>query len=181
MYQLPTLYPVSLDGIKAAIEARKQFNTPRSLLVDELKIQYKEMALNDQQVNNLHLLLNDNTFTICTAHQPNIFTGPLYFIYKILHTIKLANHLNREMPENHFVPVYYMGSDSDLAVMKAAADILKDFGISFELTVVSAHRTPLRMVAYAKAAKDRGLKVIIAGAGGAAHLPGMVAAIFTGG
>lgn len=70
-----------------------------------------------------------------------------------------------------------MGSDSDLAVMKAAADILTDFGISFELTVVSAHRTPLRMVAYAKAAKDRGLKVIIAGAGGAAHLPGMVAAI----
>jgi 5-(carboxyamino)imidazole ribonucleotide mutase len=70
-----------------------------------------------------------------------------------------------------------MGSDSDLPVMKAAAEILKDFGITFELTVVSAHRTPLRMVDYAKAAKERGLKVIIAGAGGAAHLPGMVAAI----
>src|SRR5215217_5262543 len=70
-----------------------------------------------------------------------------------------------------------MGSDSDLAVMKAAADILKDFEIAFELTVVSAHRTPLRMVDYAKSAKERGLKVIIAGAGGAAHLPGMVAAI----
>lgn len=70
-----------------------------------------------------------------------------------------------------------MGSDSDLSVMKAAADVLKDFEISFELTVVSAHRTPLRMVDYAKAAKDRGLKIIIAGAGGAAHLPGMVAAI----
>ena len=70
-----------------------------------------------------------------------------------------------------------MGSDSDLPVMKAAADILKDFEIAFELTVVSAHRTPLRMVEYAKTAKDRGLKVIIAGAGGAAHLPGMVAAI----
>lgn len=70
-----------------------------------------------------------------------------------------------------------MGSDSDLSVMKAAAEILKQFEIPFELTVVSAHRTPLRMVEYAKTAKARGLKVIIAGAGGAAHLPGMVAAI----
>jgi 5-(carboxyamino)imidazole ribonucleotide mutase len=70
-----------------------------------------------------------------------------------------------------------MGSDSDLPVMRAAADILRDFEIAFELTVVSAHRTPLRMIEYAKSAKERGLKVIIAGAGGAAHLPGMVAAI----
>jgi 5-(carboxyamino)imidazole ribonucleotide mutase len=70
-----------------------------------------------------------------------------------------------------------MGSDSDLPVMQPAADILKEFGIEYELTVVSAHRTPLRMVEYAKTARDRGLKVIIAGAGGAAHLPGMVASI----
>src|SRR5258706_16025004 len=70
-----------------------------------------------------------------------------------------------------------MGSDTDLNVMQAAADILKQFGISHEVTVVSAHRTPLRMVEYATAAKSRGLKVIIAGAGGAAHLPGMVASI----
>ncbi|WP_127125027.1 5-(carboxyamino)imidazole ribonucleotide mutase [Pseudoflavitalea rhizosphaerae] len=70
-----------------------------------------------------------------------------------------------------------MGSDSDLNIMQAAADVLKGFGISFELTVVSAHRTPMRMVKYAAAAKERGLKVIIAGAGGAAHLPGMVASI----
>src|SRR6187399_2836607 len=70
-----------------------------------------------------------------------------------------------------------MGSDSDLPVMQAAADVLKEFGISFELTVVSAHRTPLRMVEYASQAAGRGLKVIIAGAGGAAHLPGMVASI----
>src|SRR3954462_3190205 len=70
-----------------------------------------------------------------------------------------------------------MGSDSDLTVMQAAADILKEFEIEFELTVVSAHRTPLRMVEYASQASARGLKVIIAGAGGAAHLPGMVAAI----
>ena len=70
-----------------------------------------------------------------------------------------------------------MGSDSDLHIMQAASDILKQFGISHEVTVVSAHRTPLRMMEYAQKAKERGLKVIIAGAGGAAHLPGMVASI----
>jgi 5-(carboxyamino)imidazole ribonucleotide mutase len=70
-----------------------------------------------------------------------------------------------------------MGSDSDLAVMQTAADFLKQMDIAFELTVVSAHRTPLRMVEYAQKAKGRGLKVIIAGAGGAAHLPGMVASL----
>jgi 5-(carboxyamino)imidazole ribonucleotide mutase len=70
-----------------------------------------------------------------------------------------------------------MGSDSDLGVMKPAAEILAELGIGFELTVVSAHRTPLRMVEYAQKAQGRGLKVIIAGAGGAAHLPGMVASI----
>jgi len=70
-----------------------------------------------------------------------------------------------------------MGSDSDLTIMQAAADILKYFEISFELTVVSAHRTPQRMFDYAQSAKERGLKVVIAGAGGAAHLPGMIAAI----
>lgn len=70
-----------------------------------------------------------------------------------------------------------MGSDSDLPVMKQAAAVLKDFDVPFELTIVSAHRTPQRMFDYAREAHERGLKVIIAGAGGAAHLPGMVAAI----
>ncbi|HTE26126.1 5-(carboxyamino)imidazole ribonucleotide mutase [Flavitalea sp.] len=70
-----------------------------------------------------------------------------------------------------------MGSDSDLTVMQPAAEILREFGIDFELTVVSAHRTPERLFKYASGAKDRGLKVIIAGAGGAAHLPGMIASI----
>jgi 5-(carboxyamino)imidazole ribonucleotide mutase len=70
-----------------------------------------------------------------------------------------------------------MGSDSDLKVMEDAAKILKKFEIEFELTIISAHRTPLRMVEYATTAKQRGLKVIIAGAGGAAHLPGMVASL----
>lgn len=70
-----------------------------------------------------------------------------------------------------------MGSDSDLPVMKVGAKILKDFGIPFELSIVSAHRTPQRMVDYAHSAAKRGIKAIIAGAGGAAHLPGMVAAM----
>ncbi len=70
-----------------------------------------------------------------------------------------------------------MGSDSDLNVMQAASDILKQFDIPHEVTVVSAHRTPHRMIEYATTAKERGLKVIIAGAGGAAHLPGMVASV----
>ena len=70
-----------------------------------------------------------------------------------------------------------MGSDSDLPIMQPAADILQYFDVPFELTVVSAHRTPERMFDYAKTAKERGLKVIIAGAGGAAHLPGMVASL----
>jgi 5-(carboxyamino)imidazole ribonucleotide mutase len=70
-----------------------------------------------------------------------------------------------------------MGSKSDLAVMQDAADVLKELGVDYEITVVSAHRTPDRMFSYARAAADRGLKVIIAGAGGAAHLPGMVASL----
>jgi len=70
-----------------------------------------------------------------------------------------------------------MGSKSDLPVMQAAADFLKEIGIPYEITVVSAHRTPLRMVEYAQNARSRGLKVIVAGAGGAAHLPGMVASL----
>jgi len=70
-----------------------------------------------------------------------------------------------------------MGSDSDLPVMKQAAEILSTFEIPFEISVVSAHRTPQRMMDYANSAAERGIKVIIAGAGGAAHLPGMVAAV----
>lgn len=72
-----------------------------------------------------------------------------------------------------------MGSDSDLEVMKEAANVLDEFKIDYEITVVSAHRTPERMYNFAKEAKSRGIKVIIAGAGGAAHLPGMVASITT--
>lgn len=72
-----------------------------------------------------------------------------------------------------------MGSESDLKVMQEAAEILTQLGVDFELTVVSAHRTPDRMMEYALTARERGIKVIVAGAGGAAHLPGMVAATTT--
>ena len=85
---------------------------------------------------------------------------------------------DKKQPQTPIVGII-MGSDSDLKIMQDAATILKEFDISFELTIVSAHRTPKRMVEYASKAADRGLKVIIAGAGGAAHLPGMIASLTT--
>ncbi len=78
---------------------------------------------------------------------------------------------------NHPKVSIVMGSDSDLPIMQQAADFLTEMGIAFELDVVSAHRTPEKMLSFAKDAHSRGIKVIIAGAGGAAHLPGMIAAI----
>jgi 5-(carboxyamino)imidazole ribonucleotide mutase len=72
-----------------------------------------------------------------------------------------------------------MGSSSDLGVMREAADVLTEFGIATEIDIVSAHRTPLKMIEYARTARERGIEVIIAGAGGAAHLPGMVASVTT--
>lgn len=72
-----------------------------------------------------------------------------------------------------------MGSISDLKVMQEATDVCKEFGVSYEIDIVSAHRTPLKMIEYATSARERGVKVIIAGAGGAAHLPGMVASVTT--
>jgi bacillithiol synthase len=108
-------HPVSIEGIKAAIAARKQYATNRSLLVEALMVQYKEFAIAAMVKTNIDRLLLPNTFTITTAHQPNIFTGPLYFIYKILHAIKLAEQLTSNIPDCNFVPVYYMGSeDADL-------------------------------------------------------------------
>ena len=81
------------------------------------------------------------------------------------------------MSKNNPVIGIIMGSKSDLNVMQDAADVLKELGVAYEITVVSAHRTPDRMFTYAREAAGRGLKVIIAGAGGAAHLPGMVASL----
>jgi len=72
-----------------------------------------------------------------------------------------------------------MGSQSDLPIMQEAADVLTELGVAFELTIISAHRTPERMIEYAQSARTRGIKTIVAGAGGAAHLPGMVASLTT--
>ena len=103
------------EGIKAAVAARKQFSTNRQLLVSVLKEQYKNLQLTAKQQQYIEQLSSDNTFTVCTAHQPNIFTGYLYFIYKIVHAIKLAETLSAKADGNNFVPVYYMGSeDADL-------------------------------------------------------------------
>ncbi len=108
-------HQVNIDGIKAAIAARQAFATNRQLLVDALTNQYQNSALSNKQIANLEALKSDTTFTITTAHQPNIFTGPLYFIYKIIHAIKLADELKNQLPQYNFVPVYYMGSeDADL-------------------------------------------------------------------
>ena len=108
-------HPASIDGIKAAIKERKNYDTDRTLLTNALSIQYLNVETTSLVKDNIKSLSDTNTFTICTAHQPNIFTGHLYFIYKILHTIKMATWLNMQIPGCHFVPVYYMGSeDADL-------------------------------------------------------------------
>jgi len=81
------------------------------------------------------------------------------------------------MEESRVMVGIIMGSQSDLNIMKAASEVLTELGVSWEMDIVSAHRTPEKMVAYAQSARSRGLSVIIAGAGGAAHLPGMVASL----
>lgn len=109
-------YPPSTEGVKKAIEGRKQFPVNREVLVQELKKQYEVVSAGKEVNENIEALLSPGTFTITTAHQNNIFTGPFYFIYKILHAIKLADHLSKALPQYKFVPVYYIGSeDADLA------------------------------------------------------------------
>lgn len=108
-------YTPDAAGVQSAIADRKNFPIDRKVLVDTLRKQYEALPPYQAVTKNLDLLLNENTFTICTAHQPNLMTGYLYFIYKIIHAIKLAEELKRLHPENNFVPVYYMGSeDNDL-------------------------------------------------------------------
>jgi len=136
-------YNATIEGYKKAIEKRASFPTNRKVLVEVLQNQYAQLekefdssniqnnnnsnnnnrllnSMGDKEsfklVNdNVNLLLKENTFTVTTAHQPNIFTGPLYFIYKIVHAIQLAAELKKQFPQHNFVPVYYMGSeDADL-------------------------------------------------------------------
>lgn len=108
-------YPPTLQGVKKAIGDRKQFQYNREVLVQELRKQYASVELSENTKNNIEALASENTYTFTTAHQNNIFTGPLYFIYKILHTIKLAEYCGANLPEYKFVPVFYIGSeDADL-------------------------------------------------------------------
>jgi bacillithiol biosynthesis cysteine-adding enzyme BshC len=105
----------SLQGIQKAIEARKNFSVNRQVLAEELQKQYAGVTTTQQVTKNIEALLSENSFTIVTAHQPNIFTGPLYSVYKILHTIKLAEYCKTSLPQYNFIPVFYMGSeDADL-------------------------------------------------------------------
>lgn len=103
------------EGIRQAIEERCSYPVNRSLLTDTLHRQYEGLTMTEEVARNLQALAQKNTFTVCTAHQPNLLTGYLYFVYKILHAIRLSDELNRQYPQQHFVPVYYMGSeDNDL-------------------------------------------------------------------
>jgi bacillithiol biosynthesis cysteine-adding enzyme BshC len=108
-------HAADLQGIKDAIEERKKFPHHRAVLVTELEKQYADLQTSNAVMQNIRLLNDEHTFTITTAHQPVIFTGTLYFIYKILHVIKLAASLKDQLPQYNFVPVFYMGSeDADL-------------------------------------------------------------------
>ena len=106
----------TIEGFEKTIEKKRAQNINRALLVSVLREQYANVVTASVVRENIELLLSPESFTVCTAHQPNLFTGPLYFIYKILHTIRLADHLKEHFPQNNFIPVYYMGSeDADFA------------------------------------------------------------------
>ncbi len=104
-------FPPSLNGIQQAVQKKQDQKPDRNLLVEVLLQQYNDIDKTDAVIKNISALQSSGTFTVCTAHQPNLFTGPLYFIYKILHAIKLANYLKEQLPSFHFVPVFYMGSE----------------------------------------------------------------------
>ncbi len=108
-------YRPDIEGIKKAVAERKNFPVNRPLLKAVLDKQYAGMELSPKLKANIDSMLSEDAFTICTAHQPNIFTGHLYFIYKILHAVKLSDELNSTIKDKKFIPVFYMGSeDADL-------------------------------------------------------------------
>ncbi len=125
--QHPRLQPfvqnfLHVDSLRQQIELKQQAYTvaesrqaKRSLVQNVMQQQYANLSVTEAVANNMLRLLNDNTFTICTAHQPCIFTGPLYFLYKITHAIALAKECQKQFSNYHFVPVFYIGSeDNDL-------------------------------------------------------------------
>lgn len=108
-------YSPNRQGIAAAIASRSETPVNRQVLHDTICRQYEGLDLSERLAANISALAATTTFTVTTAHQPNLMTGYLYFVHKILHAIKLADELNTQYPGKHFVPVYYMGSeDADL-------------------------------------------------------------------
>lgn len=128
---METFYSFSPDnaGLVQAISQREKIAIDRALLVASLQRQYQDIESSEAVQANITSLLQPKTFTITTAHQPNLMTGYLYFIYKILHTIKLAENLNNQYTDKHFVPVYYMGSEDndieELGVFRFRGEIQK--------------------------------------------------------
>jgi bacillithiol biosynthesis cysteine-adding enzyme BshC len=111
-------FPATIEGFKLLIEQRiaNKINVNRDVLVTALKEQYSNIPASDKVNQNIELLSKENTYTITTGHQLNIFTGPLYFIFKIVSSINLANDLKKALPEYNFVPVYWMATeDHDFA------------------------------------------------------------------
>jgi bacillithiol biosynthesis cysteine-adding enzyme BshC len=107
-------FPATIEGLQQSINQRKNFKN-RNLLVETLQQQYEGLHVHEKVSANIQSLSNENTFTVTTAHQPNIFAGPLYVVYKIFHAIKLAEDLQQQLPQYNFVPVYFMGSeDADI-------------------------------------------------------------------
>lgn len=110
-------YPPNLEGFRKLINSKKN-NSNREILVEVLREQYSKVpqSINEQVSTNIRLLLQKDTYTVCTGHQLNIFTGPLYFIFKIVTAIKLAKELKSNFPDKNFVPVYWMATeDHDFA------------------------------------------------------------------
>ena len=113
-------HPTNVEGIAASIEARRKFPTDRSSIVSVFKEAYSHSNPSPIQLDNIESMAAENTFTICTAHQPNIFSGYLYFIYKTAHVIALSQKLSKDFPDCRFVPVFYIGSeDNDLDELSA--------------------------------------------------------------
>lgn len=113
-------YEPKIECFQQVIEDKAKENTNRPLLVTVLREQYSTIEAWELQKNNIDLLLNKNTFTVCTGHQLCLFTGPLYFIYKIISTINLSETLKKNYPEYNFVPVYWMASeDHDFAEVQS--------------------------------------------------------------
>ncbi len=104
-------YPVNMKVFASIMDTKRAENINRTVLVEVLREQYSDVVTSDKVHENIEALLHENTFTVITAHQPSLFTGPLYFIYKTITTINLAEQLNIQYPESRIVPVFWIGGE----------------------------------------------------------------------